>query len=308
MNKRIVVAVLIVVAVGVVAYLVANKLTFTTITSTQGVTQANTLYTRALSWQNKGNNEESVKLLQELVKTYPDDPKAALGWFSLAQLYESSNLLPNAKEAYSAIIVNFPEFDQIKEIEARLWDLNVKLLFSPVITDSDFVYKVEAGDTLSKIGAKYNTTVDLIMKSNNLENTLIRPGNRLKIPTRTFSVIVNKTHNTLTLKADEQIFKVYRIATGKYGCTPLGNFTIVEKLINPDWYKAGRGVVPADNPENILGTRWLGLSEPQYGIHGGATEEDLGHQVTDGCVRMIDAEVEELFTVLPRGTQVAIVD
>ena len=82
----------------------------------------------------------------------------------------------------------------------------------------------------------------------------------------------------------------------------------MEKLKNPPWYKNGEGIIPADSPKNILGTRWLGLSEPGYGIHGGAKEEDLTKQVTDGCMRMRDREVEELFTILPMGTEVTIVE
>ena len=146
------------------------------------------------------------------------------------------------------------------------------------------------------------------MRSNNLKTDLIRPGNRLKLTGSKFSVIVDKSQNYLVVKADDEIFKIYTVATGKFNCTPTGNFKIVEKLENPDWYKSGEGIILADNPKNILGTRWLGLSEPQYGIHGGASEEDLGKQVTEGCVRMINAEVEELFIILPRGTEVNIID
>ena len=98
------------------------------------------------------------------------------------------------------------------------------------------------------------------------------------------------------------------MATGKYNCTPTGTFKIVEKLKDPDWYKPGEGIIPAKSPKNILGTRWLGLSEEGYGIHGGAKPKDLTKQVTDGCIRMTNTDAEELFTILPRGTEVTIVD
>jgi len=228
--------------------------------------------------------------------------------YNTAQTYQSKGEWDKAAKLYQEIIKQFPNFKEIPNVEEILWDLNIKALFSPTILDKDIVYKVEPGDTLGKIAGKYNTTVDLIMRSNNLEGDLIRPGNRLKISPAKYSLVIDKSQNTLTLKADGSVFKVYSVATGKYNSTPTGFFKIAQKLKNPDWYKRGEGVIPANSPENILGTRWLGLSEPQYGIHGGATRKDLGNQVTDGCVRMINSDVEELFTILPRETEVTIVD
>lgn len=276
--------------------------------SRQPVPQADSLYRTALSWQSKNQTTKAVKLYQELVKKFPRSPKAAEALYKLAEIYEGESLWQEAKATYNEIIINFPSFEQISDVENKLWTLNIKVLFSPIVTDRDILYKVEPGDTLAKIAAKYNTTVDLIMRSNSLDNHLIRPGKRLKVSTAKYSVIVDKSQSSLALKADEEIFKVYPVATGKYDCTPEGSFKIVEKLKNPPWYKDGEGIIPPNTPENILGTRWLGLSEPEYGIHGGATEEDLGSQVTNGCVRMLNNEVEELFTILPRETEVTIVD
>lgn len=216
--------------------------------------------------------------------------------------------LDKAARAYQELIKQFPNFKQISDVEKRLWDLNIEVLFSPVITEKDIVYKVEPGDTLSKIAARHNTTVDLIMRSNNLKNHLIRPRKRLKVSGAKYSLIIDKSQNLLTLKADDAIFKVYSVATGEYNSTPTGAFKIMEKLENPPWYKKGEGAIPAGSPENILGTRWLGLSEPEYGIHGGATTKDLGKQITNGCIRMTNSEVEELFTILPRGAEVIIVE
>ena len=270
MNKKVVIAA----GLGLVAILILVFTIRQTRESTETgevISQASSLYNSAISLQSKDELEKATKLYQELIKQFPD-------------------------------------FKQISDVEKRLWDVNIKILFSAIVTERDFTYKVEPGDTLGKIAARYSTTVDLIMRSNNLKNDLIRPGNRLKISAAIYNVIVDKSQNTLTLKQDDEILKVYTVATGKYNSTPTGTFKIVEKLIDPPWYKEGEGIIPADSPKNVLGSRWLGLSEPKYGIHGCASEKDLGSQVTDGCVRMADPEVQELFTILPRGTEVIIVD
>jgi len=228
--------------------------------------------------------------------------------YNNAASLQSKGELIEARKLYQELIKRFPDFKQISAAEKGLWDLNIKILFSPVVSDKDIIYKVEPGDTLGRIAARYNTTVELIMHSNNLKSNLIRPGKRLKISVAKYSLIIDKSQNSLTLKADDEIFKVYPVATGEYNSTPVGSFEIVEKLKNPVWYKHGEEPISAESPKNVLGTRWLGLSEPEYGIHGGASQKDLDNQVTAGCVRMTDSEVEELFTILPRGTEVTIVD
>ncbi|MFA7271176.1 MAG: L,D-transpeptidase, partial [Candidatus Omnitrophota bacterium] len=109
------------------------------------------------------------------------------------------------------------------------------------------------------------------------------------------------------LKSDEEIMKTYIVSTGKNNSTPVGNFKITSKLINPTWFKAG-AVIPAGSPKNILGTRWLGLDRPSYGIHGTTEPQSLGRQATQGCVRMTNQDVEELYIIVPIGTEVIIVD
>ncbi|MBI2494999.1 MAG: L,D-transpeptidase [Candidatus Omnitrophica bacterium] len=127
------------------------------------------------------------------------------------------------------------------------------------------------------------------------------------MPKGRFSIVVDKSQNQLLLTEENQFIKSYRVATGKEDSTPVGAFTIISKIPNPVWYKQG-AVVPPDSPENILGTRWLGIDKPGYGIHGSTDPNTIGQQVTAGCVRMTNADVEELFGIVPIGTDVTIVD
>jgi len=78
-------------------------------------------------------------------------------------------------------------------------------------------------------------------------------------------------------------------------------------LQKPLWYRVG-AVVPADSQDYELGTRWLGLSIDGYGIHGTKDPSSIGKQATLGCVRMINGDVEELFAIVPSGTEVVVVD
>ena len=52
----------------------------------------------------------------------------------------------------------------------------------------------------------------------------------------------------------------------------------------------------------------MGISQQGYGIHGTTDPASIGAQVTAGCVRMSNPEVEELYAIVPEGTEVVIVD
>jgi len=200
------------------------------------------------------------------------------------------------------------EDDQImKEAEDKFYQINMKILFSPIPTEDSEKYIVEKGDTLTKIARRFGTTVELLMRSNELTNDLIRPGQVLKVSTAKYSVMVDKSQNLLMLRSDDKILKIYNVATGKNDSTPLGDFRIVNKLVDPTWYSAGAIVGPG-SPENILGSRWLGISSAGYGIHGTTDPEGIGKHITAGCVRMLNNDVEELYAVLPVGVEVTIVN
>jgi len=110
------------------------------------------------------------------------------------------------------------------------------------------------------------------------------------------------------LTHQDEVLKVYKISTGEGNITPVGNFEIVSRLVDPVWFPPGGGAIPPESPQNVLGTRWLGFDLSGYGIHGTIDPESIGDQVTAGCVRMYNEDVEELYSIIPRGTQVAIVD
>jgi len=119
--------------------------------------------------------------------------------------------------------------------------------------------------------------------------------------------LVDKSQNILILESDSDVVKTYRVSTGKNNITPVGTFKITSKLIDPAWTHEGK-VIPAGDPKNILGTRWLGFDVPGYGVHGTTQPQSIGQQATAGCVRMLNQEVEELYDLLPLGTEITIID
>lgn len=265
------------------------------------------LLSQAAKAQQQGDLPKAQAQLEEIIATYPDSPVVDDALFKLGDIYQAQQKFAEAKTAYQKLLDKFPDSPLLPKVQAELGKTNVALLFSPSVTPLDAAYEVKPGDTLGKIAASFGTTVDYLKKSNHLASNVIQPGKTLKVPKGKFSIVVDKSQNELLLTEDNKFVKTYRVATGKENSTPVGNFKIISKLVNPVWYAQG-AVVPPNSPENVLGTRWMGIDKKGYGIHGTIDPNAIGQQVTAGCVRMTNADVEELFSIVPVGTDVTIVD
>jgi hypothetical protein len=223
-----------------------------------------------------------------------------------AQLKTSGDLL-KARDAYQSILEQFPDAANINDIRRQIWDLNVAIIFSPLETHQTELYIVEPGDTLKKIANRFGTTIELIKRRNHLETSRIKPGQKLSVWLGGFTIAIDKSDNTLTLLNGDQIVKVYPVSTGKNDSSPVGQFTIKHRYADPVWFHKGE-VVEAKSPKNYLGTRWLGFDLPKYGIHGTIEPQFIGKQVSGGCIRMRNQDVQELYEMIPLGTSVTIAE
>jgi len=249
----------------------------------------------------------SIALYQMITKNSGSDDSEDAYW-RLASKYDREQDLLKSNDTYKKIIEKFPSSSNILKAQEASENSNIKLLFSGIETPGSFIYTIQKGDGLSRIAKKFNTTIGLIARANALKNGRLKYGRKLKITKLKFSIAIDKSQNILTLKADGKMFKTYRVSTGKNSSTPTGKFKIITRIVDPPWYPAGSKVIPSGDPKNVLGSRWLGISKPSYGIHGTIDPQSIGKSVTDGCVRMKNEEVEELYSIVPIGTEVVIVD
>lgn len=108
------------------------------------------------------------------------------------------------------------------------------------------------------------------------------------------SIYIDLWNNELHLLQQNRLIETFKIAPGKDDTpTPVGHFKVITKSKN--W---GSG----------FGTRWLGLDVPWgiYGIHGTNKPSLIGQNVSAGCVRMHNEDVERLYELVPIGTEVHI--
>ena len=226
--------------------------------------------------------------------------------FYLARIYYQKNEMDNAVALLQPLIKAGGNEKLLKSMKDLAGEINIKRIFSRRITSDSVDYTIHAGDTLSALADRYKTTPDLIRKTNSLVSSVLRQANHIKIVKSNFSIKVSKTKNILTVYENGEFFKEYLVGTGRDNVTPIGKFYIVDKQVNPTWFRHDGQVIPFGTKENLLGTRWMSINYPGYGIHGTWEDDSVGKQSSAGCIRLRNSDVEELFIYVPANTEVEI--
>jgi lipoprotein-anchoring transpeptidase ErfK/SrfK len=128
------------------------------------------------------------------------------------------------------------------------------------------------------------------------------------------TIVVDISENHLYLYDGFHIEKEYAVATAAQGfVTPVGSWTVVNKVENPSWtnpdptgWGAGMPAYIPPGPGNPLGTRALYLNAPGIRIHGTEDTSSIGTYASHGCIRMLMPDVEELYPLVPIGTPVLV--
>ncbi len=221
---------------------------------------------------------------------------------------QASGDLIKARELALAVWKGTDDTALKSEAESILNIVGIELVMTPRTMPEKIEYTVQPGDSLEKIAKKHGTTVELLRAGNNIKGSVIRAGDRMRIFTGKFSVSVDKSDNELVLWMNNDFFKRYRVGTGEFNKTPVGDFVINDRIAQPTWWRPDGKAIPFGDKENLLGTHWLSINVKGYGLHGTWEPETIGHQLSAGCVRMLNSDIEQLFTLLTLGTPVSIRD
>jgi lipoprotein-anchoring transpeptidase ErfK/SrfK len=163
---------------------------------------------------------------------------------------------------------------------------------------------VQPGDLLQSIARGYNISWQYLAKLNRVEPQRVQAGQQLKVIQGPFGAVVDLRRFELTVHSNGYFVARFPIGIGKDGSTPVGEFTVQDKLENPTYYGPD-GVVAPDDPQNPLGEFWMSLGD-SYGIHGTIDESSIGRAESRGCVRLKNQDVADLYDLLTVGSPVVI--
>jgi lipoprotein-anchoring transpeptidase ErfK/SrfK len=128
------------------------------------------------------------------------------------------------------------------------------------------------------------------------------------------TVIIDPAHTFLYLTLGDGKAMRYGIGVGREGFQWSGVETINRKAEWPDWIPpaamvARQPYLPrwvGGGPGNPLGARALYLGNTDYRIHGTNAPDSIGKHMSSGCIRMLNADVIDLYSRVDVGTKVIV--
>lgn len=139
-----------------------------------------------------------------------------------------------------------------------------------------------------------------------------------KPPAKAASIEIDKSERVLyVLDAAKQPVAAFPISIGgKNDPLEIGTMKIKNEVQNPsftydpslmwDAKKDAKKVEVAPGPNNPVGSVWLGLSKPHWGIHGTPRPESVGHSETHGCIHLTNWDAARLATLAKAGFAVEV--
>jgi lipoprotein-anchoring transpeptidase ErfK/SrfK len=139
-------------------------------------------------------------------------------------------------------------------------------------------------------------------------------------------LVLDRRRRLLLVIDRGQELRRFPVAVGRPGWeTPVGQFEVIERVVNPVWKHPATGQLVPAGPENPLGSRWIGFYRDcrghrgfngraglavqgcaSTGFHGTPNRRSIGQAVSHGCVRLYDEQVRELFELVSMGTPVTV--
>lgn len=118
--------------------------------------------------------------------------------------------------------------------------------------------------------------------------------------------------------AEDRLIAAYPATIGSESTpSPSGTHTVEAIAPNPNYtydpdnFRQGdnteRLIIPP-GPNNPVGSIWIDLSEPGYGIHGTPEPALIDKTTSHGCIRLTNWDAEELATLVARGVSVTFIE
>jgi lipoprotein-anchoring transpeptidase ErfK/SrfK len=157
--------------------------------------------------------------------------------------------------------------------------------------------------------------------------TNLTPGTPVRLPNVQYPPVRSKAA-FVRIRLGDKTLSVYDAATNliaHFPCSiarqvekrPVGQLMVEKIASNPNYRfdpevfpespearEIGRKLMIPPGPNNPVGTAWIGLNRPGYGIHGTPRPEEVGRTESHGCFRLANWNAEYLLQLVSVGTPV----
>jgi lipoprotein-anchoring transpeptidase ErfK/SrfK len=180
---------------------------------------------------------------------------------------------------------------------------------------------------------EFETVLELVAEQSKCRPSLVRSlnptvdwtrigaGTRLRLPNTTRQepdrpaafVLINLSERTLrAYDTNTNLLALFPCSIGRVASKrPTGELHVEVRIPNPNYTfnpaifpessegrELGRKLVVAPGPNNPVGTAWIGLDKPGYGIHGTPIPEKVGRTESHGCFRLANWDAEYLLQLV----------
>jgi L,D-transpeptidase ErfK/SrfK len=189
-------------------------------------------------------------------------------------------------------------------------------------------------DTLSDIARRFNVGYEEIVRANpKVDPWIPGEGTQIVVPSQFIipntareGIVINVPQMRLfyfppTKKGERQVVYTHPIGIGRVGwATPQGKTKVVRRTKDPTWRPTASIIkehrengeelprVVGPGPENPLGRYAFYLGWPSYMIHGTNKPAGVGLRSSHGCIRLYPEDIELLYSLVPVGTKVTVVN
>ena len=196
------------------------------------------------------------------------------------------------------------------------------------------VVRVGKDDTLTDIARRFNLGYEEIVRANpGVDPWLPGQGREIVVPTQFILPDAPRTGLVINIaemrifyyppvkRGERTIVLTHPIGIGKVGWrTPEGVTKIVRRQKDPTWrvpesvrkehHENGEDLDPVigPGPDNPLGKYAFYLEWPSYLIHGTNKPAGVGLRSSHGCIRLYPEDIEQLYVMVPMGSQVRVVN
>ena len=252
--------------------------------------------------------KEDIQVRKEQRGEVTPEPRAdmTLPEFQEAAKLRQDGKIPEARAALGAFIQKYPSGQHVDEAKDLLGEINIDILLSSYPSSEKEDYIVKPRDVLAKVARKTKSTPELIMRMNNLSNTMLRIGQRLLISHPGFSILIQRNAKALVLLDKGAFFKEYQVREEKLAAKQSAKIStrVVEIMA---WHDGKR--VGFASKEYAGSTRWIRLATPGYIIYSGADATHPQVETPPAQGLGLDAtDLEELSSLVNNKTAVTIVE
>jgi LysM repeat protein len=249
------------------------------------------------------------KIQQEKSGEIPVEPipDVALPDFQAAAKLRQEGKLLETRDALLNFMQKFPSGPHLEEAKDLLGQVNIEMLFTDYRSPEKQEYVVRSGDVLAKIANKAKTTPELIMRTNNLTNAVLRVGQHLLISHPDFSIFIQRRAQVVILLNHGQFFKRYHVKVVKLSAkqAPRINTRVAEVMAWRGGKRVGFGT-----KEWVGSTRWIRLAQPGYFLFAVPEpgQRDESNQPPPPGLGLSTSDMEELSSLVNSKTAVTITD